>query len=424
LQVHIKSALYLNLIGLAMPCLEQLSLHMHGASLSDCALLTGLQQCTQLSVLGINNFVIPAAAVRPAGSALANLKALKGLTLAADQKNDTNPAGLLAQLAGLTALCIESSSAEHTRDMVVAAANNPGLKVLSVASYAATPSTAEWSHLLTSCRQLETLELGYAEVPQPVLDVLLTLGTNITSLDTSTITVTTSFALSPCKWRRLRLWHEDAGSLFQLAYLPLHSVTHLDVGLLGFPLPLEVISPEQLPRLVLQAAVNTLGCPAWQAAPANYLSFWTAGSPPETVSFTPEQRIPLLEALKPLGGPHITKFGAYTHDTDFEWGRPELQALAHSMNSGQLSELELYDCTLTTDFWAALDELVPSLSSLVLNGVTLSAFDLAVFCSRRRQRRTLCIRLDSQLYQAINGAQLQASLEGHGVVNVQIVKWL
>jgi hypothetical protein len=423
--VHVESRLYLNLIGLAMPCLEQLSVHLKGASLGDCGLFTGLQQCTQLSVLGIHNFDIPAAAVKPAGAALAHLKALRSLTLTSSC--DTNPAGLLAQLTSLTALVVESPRADHIRDMVVAAARNSGLRVMSVSvSGAATPSTFEWSHLLTSCPLVETLNLTYDEVPEDVLDVLLTHGTNITSLDTFTITPTTSFAHRPCRWERLGLRFDKGPSLLQLAYLPLHSVTDLDVPdeRAGFVLPLVSVPADQLPSLLRQAASNLAGCPAWQADPESSIALWSSETPPEKVVLTPHQRIQLLEALAPLGGPHIEEFEAHVHDAVFKWGRPEVQALGRSLSSEHLESLQLDCCILTAGFWAALGDELPSLSSLYLHrDVTLSAFDLAVFCSKARQGDTLTISLNRELYESVNGGELQASLVDQGLVHTQIVKW-
>jgi hypothetical protein len=105
----------------------------------------------------------------------------------------------------------------------------------------------------------------------------------------------------------------------------------------------------------------------------------------------------------------------------FSWGRPEVEALGRSLRSPQLSVLELSHCTLHTDFWAALDEVFPSLEVLTLGDeVTCSASDLAVFCTRRQAEQPFDLILDPALYESHNGAGLQESLEAQGVEHVSV----
>jgi hypothetical protein len=141
----------------------------------------------------------------------------------------------------------------------------------------------------------------------------------------------------------------------------------------------------------------------------------------EIQTFSDEQRVQLLEALAPIGGPHIQHFRASMHGTVFDWGRAELQALARSLNSSQLSMVTLDDCHLTVGFWAALEEVLPALDTLTLWGnAECSATDIAVFCSRWRQGHQLTLELCKPLYEAVNGAELQASLAGQGMPHVKI----
>jgi hypothetical protein len=114
-------------------------------------------------------------------------------------------------------------------------------------------------------------------------------------------------------------------------------------------------------------------------------------------------------------------FHSWFWNASFEWGRPEVEALARSLNSTRITTMQLDSGSLSAGFWAALDEKLPSLTSMCLSeDVTLSAFDVAVFCSRRRHDHTLTISMNKQLYQSINGAQLQASLAGQGISRTQI----
>jgi hypothetical protein len=364
LQVHVKGSTFLNLIGLALPSLEHLTVNLSGADLGDGGLITGLQQCSYLSVLSINSFTITPAAVKPLASTLARLQSLRDLGLSIAYECDTDPAGLVAQLTGLTALDFTFSNGSGFKDVIAAAAGNPELQVFRVCSGSAEPGPAELRHLLTSCALLTELELGCDVLSQDVLEVVLMYGTNITSFTTCDIKPTTSLANRPCKWENLHIYSDGAPKLLLLANLPLHSVTYLQIGHSNFnlALPLGSVPVGQLPSLLHRAASNLAASPAWRAEPSACMSLHCDhdDKPPAGMVFSPEQRVRLLEAVAPLGGPHVTTFRNWFAGAIFEWGRPEIEALAHSLNSTRLTAMELNTGNLSVGFWAALDEKLPS----------------------------------------------------------------
>jgi hypothetical protein len=107
----------------------------------------------------------------------------------------------------------------------------------------------------------------------------------------------------------------------------------------------------------------------------------------------------------------------------FSWGRPEVGALGRSLRQHRAQLLQLSHCTLRTDFWAAVDEVFPSLEVLTLGDeVTCSASDLAVFCTRRQAEQPFDPILDPALYESHDGAGLQEGLEAQGVEHVSVLK--
>jgi hypothetical protein len=284
---------------------------------------------------------------------------------------------------------------------------------------------------------LTCLDLGYFDISQDALEVILTYGTRITSLRAFTIRAHTSFADRQCGWKRLGLAAvEYYPTVLHWANLPLKGLEDLEIwdpchdgSLAALQLPLSSMHPDQLAALLLQATTNLAASPAWQADPESCIALYfdPSGGTAHSIRFTPQQRIQLLEALAPLGGPHVTKFESYIMGAVFEWGRPELQALGHSLNSSQLSELELSYCHLAAEFWSALDEVLPSLATLCLNTlVACSAADVAGYCSQRKDGLPpLTLRLGDDVYQellhAVGGAELQAALTSQGASHVTVV---
>jgi hypothetical protein len=411
-----------------MPCLKHLKVDLHGDEEGEGGLFTGLQACMGLEVLHVSGLSISPAGVKPCAAILARLPALKDVFLHTPATGNTGASGIVQQLTGLTSLCCDSLH-DHVSSMLAAAARNPALQAFCVGHTGDEGfSAAELQHLLTSCTSLTSLDLTYFCIDKDDLEVLLTYGTNITTLKACTIDTDISFADRQCSWKSLTLAAVDDcyPTVLNWASMPLKGVEELNHGLgsLGLlQLPLSRLEPDQLATVLRQATTNLAGCPAWQAHPDSLIALQDdpSDTPLESIVFTPQQRTQLLEALAPLGGPHVTQCAAAIHKAVFEWGRPELQALGRSLNSGQLSRLLLTHCIVTAGFWAALDEVLPSLSELwLLDNVICSAADVAVYCSKRKEGHPLTLRLSDALYTAVGGAQLQAALVGQGSVHVSI----
>jgi hypothetical protein len=313
--------------------------------------------------------------------------------------------------------------ASSIEDMITAAARNAGLQKFQFHVYsgeATQPTAAQIKHLLTSCPSLTDLDLEYHTVGQDVLEVLLELGTSITTFQVNDIEVYASLADRQCSWKHLTL--EKFPSLATLASLPLHSLQVLNIGrgrlwsYWQLDIPLGSTPAAEIPSLLRRATSNLAASPTWRAAP--FSGVMLAADEENTLELSPQQCIPLLEALAPLGGPHIKSFYGWISGAGFVWGRPELQALGRSLNSQHLSRLDLSDCTLTPEFWAALDEVVPSLTSLTLRDtVTCSATDVAVYCAKRQPGKALTLRA---LAQAAHGAELRATLTARGITGVTV----
>jgi hypothetical protein len=428
LQVVSSKTTHLNLLGPAMPCLKHLKVDLHGNDEGEGGLFTGLQACTGLEVLHVSGLSISPAAVKPCALLLARLPALKDVSLHIPVTGNTGPSGFVQQLTGLTSLCFDSYGCDHVSSMFAAAAHNPALQAFSV-GYAGDEgfSAAELQHFLTSCTSLTSLDVTCFCFDEDDVEVLLTYGTKITTLKAFMIGTDTSFAGRQCSWKSLTLAGDDSyPTVLNWANLPLKGVEELDhvLGSLGvLQLPLSRVEPDQLATVLRQATTNLAGCPAWQADPGSFIALHDdpSGLSPEPITFSAQQRIQLLEALAPVGGPHVKRFEATVQDAVFEWGRPELQALGRSLSSGQLSSLELSYCILTTGFWAALDEVLPALSSLqLLNDVICSVADVIVYCSKRRNGHPFTLTLGDAVYTAVGGPQLQAALAAQGSVHVSV----
>jgi hypothetical protein len=428
LQVITTQTMDLNLLGLAMPCLRHLRVVLVAAGEGEGGLFAGLQACTGLEVLQLTGISIGPAAVKPCAAVLARLPALKDVSLQMSSTCTTDPSGFVQRLTCLTSLHLQSHKGSHMSSMCAAAACNPALQALTLwDDDTHSFSSDELQDLLTSCPLLTSLDMRNLDISHDELEVLLTYGTNITTLSVYAFRTDVSFADRQCSWKCLHT-SQYYPTVLHWAVLPLKRVKELnnncDLGTLHLPLP--TVEPDQLATILRQATTNLAACPAWQADPASILALYAypSDTPLETLVFTPAQRIQLLEALAPLGGPHISRLTARIMDAVFQWGRPELQALGLSLKSGQLSTLELDHCLLTADFWAALDEALPSLSSLFLcEDVECSAADVAGYCSKRKEGHPFTLNLSDAVYTAVGGTDLQAALIARGPAHVEVLYW-
>jgi hypothetical protein len=425
----------LHLLGTALPSLRQLSIHLDRSDLGSGEIIVGLQQCKQLSTLSLHGFWISPTAVTAAAAALAQLPALRDLSLSSSC--DINPAALIDQLTCLTALWLTLDGSGQVDSMFEAAACNSGLQTFTLVDDIGDLEVTDddeceaLRNFLTSCPALTDLDLDHMSLSEDVVDAILTHGTSITHLTAGGLVTSTNYSHQPSNLQSLRLY--DSSSL-QLANLPLRGVTSLELwcesmgelceDIVELHLPTGSVAPDELPALLQRATANLAACPAWQAKPEPCISLQGDGSDVEEYLYlAPEIRLQLLEALAPLGGPHVTEFQGCMAEHWFNWGRPEVEALGRSLRSTQLSSLELWHCALHIDFWAALGEVWPSLQVLTLGaGVTCSASDLAVFCTRRQAEQPFKLILAPRLFESHDGAGLQDSLRAQGVLHVSVVK--
>jgi hypothetical protein len=389
-------------------------------------MIVGLQQCKQLYKLSLNWFSISPTAVKASAAALAQLPALRDLALSIDC--DINLAGLIDQLTCLTALKLEPYWSGHIGSVFRAAACNPGLQTFTLTDencdFEATDAKAVAS-FLASCPCLTHLDLDWMHLSESVVDAILTHGISIVKLAVGGLVTTTNYSGQPTKLQSLSLRSRRYSPVLQLANLSLSNVTHLELWCdisVQLQLPSSSVPADQLPGILQRAASNLAACPAWQSKPEQCISLQGDVEDHEEIYLSPETQLQLLQALAPLGGPHVRKFQGLLGESWFDWGRPQVEALGFSLGSTQLRVLELTCCTLGEDFWAALDEAMPSLEVLrLICPVTCSVLDLAVFCSRRQAGRPFSLILAPQLYEDYNGAGLQDSLRAQGVTHVSVV---
>jgi hypothetical protein len=393
-------------------------------------MLVGLQQCKQLSKLSLDYFRISPTAVRASAAALAQLPALRDLELLVDC--DINLAGSIDQLTGLTSLQLLPARSEHVGSILSAAACNPGLQTFALTDVARGIELTDAEavrHFLTSCPCLTHLDLPSVELSEGVVDAILTHGTSVVHLAAGALVTTTNYSGQPSNLQSLSLLSGASSPVLQFANLPLGGVTQLELWcglcntLAQLQLPTSSVPADQLPGILQRATSNLAACPAWQAKPGQCISLQgDVGEENEYTHLNAGAQMQLLEALAPLGGPHVRKFQGCVAESSLYWGRPEVEALGRSLNSTELRVVELSDCTLAADFWAALEDVVPSLEILRLHdGVTCSASDLAVLCSRRQAGRPFSLILAPDLYEEYNGAALQDSLSAQRVTHVSVV---
>jgi hypothetical protein len=305
--------------------------------------------------------------------------------------------------------------------------------VLRIDATEGSPTAAQLGQLLAACPSLTELDLQFTVLNDQGLEAVLTHGPDITSLTLGSIRAEHSFADKVCKWERLCVtgkvdYSHVQPSVLLLAGLPLRTVTDLVFwgarGLSDLQLPLSRVPAAQLPVILRQAATNLASCPAWQAGSKGRVSLkgdpWLALDNPAV--FDGQQHIQLIEALTPLGGPAVKQVEVSINGAIFQWGPPEVQALARSLG-GQVTSLQLGHCILLPDYWVALNECFPALTSLhLLQSVTCSASDVAIFCSTRAADHPFTLYLRGNVYDAIHGQQVQASLLARGMAHVRVVR--
>jgi hypothetical protein len=245
-QVSARNSLSLNLLAPAFPALRQLVVDLNHASLWEGELLTALETCTGLSAIAICNFTISAAtaATPTVASALSHLPNLEQVLLTASDQNQSNPgfnpASLVSGVTGLAALQLVQPRTPKRSTMFAAAAANTGLQALHVGGRCTVVPPACLKQALTSCRNLTQLDLGDDLLYREALEVILTHGTNITSISAGAMCPGTkvsgrqspnySMANRACRWEEVTLTSQEYSSVEHLAFLPLGKVMDLTLG--------------------------------------------------------------------------------------------------------------------------------------------------------------------------------------------------
>jgi hypothetical protein len=425
----------LQLVPRAFPCLH--SLHLTDVNLGPGELLSALHQCSQLTSLSLTACYVAPEVVHAGAAALAQLPSLTQLTLRCTSLD------LAEHLTGLTSLAYDLAEQDSDGAAVFAdddsmiesqieweylsliTARNPGLKFLCVADAELDDAVArlEACHLeqlLQSCPRLTELRVGNNVIGQLGLDVLLQYGAHLTSLTVAYFETTESRAGAQWAIQRLHIIDDEVPNVSQLAHLPLSTVHHLVLegsSLSELELP-EATQPAHLVSLLREAATNLAGCPAWQSAKLASLTVWSHTRPLGTPTRAQGQQ--LLEALSPLGGPHLRSFNLNISEFKLQLGQPEVQVLRASLGH-TVQQLALRYCTLLLDAWAALDAGLPRLRELGLGyGTKCRPLGLAVFCSKRDPSRRFVLSLNGSLYEACKGSELQDSLHQQGLQNVTV----
>jgi hypothetical protein len=404
----------LELLSQAFPALH--SLKLDAAGNLDGAVLSGLQGCQQLCQLHLHNCGVSREAVESSAAALGRLPSLKEVSLWG-----STPLELVAQLTGLTKLAMQAPNS-WSIDWVQVATHNPQLQCLSQAEawgpWSCDVPASSLEQVLRACPGMTQLQLACKSIDQAGLDVLLTHGSNITSLAAFSLDADTSRADAQCSWEELHF--STAPKLQHIAYLPLKTVKFLSPGLLSdlgpdLRLPVGTMPDDQLPALLHQAAANLASAPAWQLEEYSHITL-RAGSRTTPHNLSSELRLQLLQALAPLKFPRETKLELYGCDC----GRPEVAALQHSLGS-ELTILSLAHCSLTPCFWSALHQLLPNLTEVTLERqVECQVSDLIVFCCTRPARRQFELYLGDGMYDTFQGDSIQASLQEQGLTHVVI----
>jgi hypothetical protein len=235
------------------------SWHQDGQQPSDSidliatGLLSSIASCSHLTSLTLTNASVPEPHQQRAAAVLASLPSLKSLELAS--LNYNRHWYLAAHLTALTSL---GGTFYDTGDVLPVITRNPRLQHLYLdLECSLKPGAAYLRSILSACPSLAEVSLRGLTIDQQALDVLLTLGTHITTLKHCTFKLRASRAhWQGCSWRCLDLKSLD---IWSLAYLPLRTVqTNARDSFHDCPhltLPLEVPAEEVL-GLLRQAAIN------------------------------------------------------------------------------------------------------------------------------------------------------------------------
>jgi hypothetical protein len=368
----------------AFPSLRTLSID--NADIADGSLFFSPNAWRALTSLEFGLLKVQEGAVPAIAAALASLPSLRELTL-----NEEAPAGLAAQMTGLTSLCkyigVYDGDQEGIRGVMATAARNPGLQELNGRDFTAGPHSVAapmLQHLLQSCTTLTSLRLPDHTIDQQSLDVLLQYGTCITYLGVNSFDLSASRSDNACSWELLEFEMGPLCGPFlkALAYLPLRGVD--TISLFEFSETTECLDHLHVPlrmfrtvarrQLLRAAAVNVAASKAWQICPATSITLVASRADDSCLSG-------VLHALAPLGGEHIealtiTGTEEVQGSGKYLWlFQAEVEALAASLGSG-ITSIDLDYCELGSKSWPALARCFPAVTTLSLGKEVIRVSDM------------------------------------------------
>jgi hypothetical protein len=284
------------------------------------------------------------------------------------------------------------------------------------------PITAEEvASILTSCKQLTSLTLGY-EMYQPEFDALLTHGPQLTSFTCSSLCIDEDRSASPCSWKELvmtqQVLHAET-----LPCIPTASLTRLVFETsMGLPSPCPTLefqsyersNPGTMPDLVQRGLINLNRCPAWQqCGPGVHVRLSRSGVMSQQLAL-------ILGALAPLVNKEV-KLSLFMPITDVR--ASAVQQLSITLGSN-LKQLVLEHCRVSEDFWQAVWDHLPGLQQLGVGEFVygaVGAHQLSVFCGRAA--RPLQLNLCPELYKKVR-AEGKLDQEGRwkGVPQVTVTE--
>jgi hypothetical protein len=271
-------------------------------------------------------------------------------------------------------------------------------------------SADEVRSILTSLQQLTSLDLE-STIHQPEFDVLLTHGTQLTSLTCTGLYLSEDRSASSCSWKELVMNNQgfDAATF---AYMPTASLTRL--GVWGGPSPPTTLHftttgmPEavELPELMRRSLTNLMRCPAWQQCTSRVEISLVSDKDNDDIAVLSQ-----LAALAPLSSKEVSVY------IDILLGfmtAAGVQQLGDALGSS-LKQLVLGRCILSDDFWPAIGSQLPGLQQLgVRRGVSgATAHELANFCSCAT--RPLQLSLTQELYnelRCLREVRAEGQIEG------------
>jgi hypothetical protein len=278
--------------------------------------------------------------------------------------------------------------------------------------------------ILAISSQLRSLELCHM-IDQQQSDVLLTHGTQLTSLTCGALYLEEDRSMSACSLKSVTMT-EGSHTVRFLANMPLHSLERLQFAEEEDYMNLPAQSPllraqagrdSLLADRLRRALTNLERCPAWQQSGASATVYLCA--PYEDM--LPQSE--LSQVFQALSAVVSKSLHLSLHAPHLVIDAAAAQALGSAVGP-RLTELSLDACQLHPSFWAAMWAHLPNLQQLVLErdaSPVMPAASLVSHCLNAT--RPLKLKLSRKWRTELGGVeQAQQLLQAAGVTLVTVVK--